>query len=346
MLGLEAVTLLEALSEPALVASPEGVIIHANRAAQNLVSGAVQGQQLFTLHRGDVGALQAYLKRCLGSRQALVGVLGFERADTVEKFQCRGSLVSAGGLRAVLLRLSRVDEERFVALTKKVDELGRELRERQRTKARLEEALRERELLLRELQHRVKNNMHMLAAMLSGAEREATTAEAKAALKDASMRFSAVSAVQQLLYSSESLETIGSKDLVSTLVASLRSISPKSLKTDLLIDAIDLPIDQAVPIALLLNELLTNAVKYGRPAHGDPEIRVEFQVRESLIDIVVHDNGPGFDLAHSGKRASGIGLVRGLLRQLGGSLDVQVSDGARCYVRIQDPRLKNPRRAA
>jgi two-component sensor histidine kinase len=134
--------------------------------------------------------------------------------------------------------------------------------------------------------------------------------------------------------------------LIATLVAGLRSIGPKDLKADLQVDAIDLPIDEAVPVALVINELLTNAAKYGRPALGGQLVRVEFQVRGDLINIVVHDNGPGFNLADSRKRASGIGLVRGLLRQLGGSLEVQVENGARCSVGFPDPRLKKSRRAA
>jgi two-component sensor histidine kinase len=347
-LSPEAIALLEAFPEPTLLGAPDGTIIHGNRAAKALTGNSLNGQHLYSLHMGEASSLQAYLNRCLGSGQPIVGALLLQLDSGLERFQCRGSLVSTSDERAILLRLSRADEDRFVALTRKVDELAKELGERQRTKALLQESLRERELLLRELQHRVKNNMHMLAAMLSGAEREATSIEAKAALKDASMRFSAVSAVQQLLYSSERLETIGSTELVSTLVAGARSIGTGDLQTELQVDPIDLPVDSALPIALILNELLTNAVKYGRPVDGAQRILVSFKAREDKINMVVHDNGPGFDLAECRKRASGLGLVRGLLRQLSGSLTVTATSGSCCVASFPDPqsRVKSDRRAA
>jgi two-component sensor histidine kinase len=345
-LAPEAHALLEALSEPAFLCAPDGTVTFANRSAQALIGETPAGQSLSSLHAGDADAFQAYFSRCLGSRQALVGSLTFRTGAGLEKFQCRGSRVSWDDGRAVLLRLSRVDEERFVAVTRKVEELGRELKERQRTEALLEETLREREILLRELQHRVKNNMHMLAAMLIGAERESTSLEAKAALRDASIRFSAVSAVQQLLYSSEGLATISSEELMKTLVAGARSLAPKELHTEVQVDPIELPIDAALPIALMINELLTNAVKYGRPAEGEQKIRLAFLLNKDMIDVVVQDNGPGFNLEERRKRASGIGLVRGLLRQLGGSLKVTSESGSYCTATIPDPRLKRPNRKA
>jgi two-component sensor histidine kinase len=346
MIPTFATALLEALSEPVLLVADDGTILHANRAAAALVGERLTGQPVSTLHVGDAGALHAYLKRCLGSRQPLVGALELVGEAGSRKLQCRGSLVIAEGDRAILLRLSRMDEERFTALARKVEELGMELRERQRARALLEETLRERELLLRELEHRVKNNMHMLAAMLMGAEREATSEEAKAALRDASLRFSAVSAVQQLLYNSENLESIGSEALVATLLRAALSIAPGETETEVAIDQVDLPIDAAVPIALMLNELLTNAIKYGRLPEHRQKVKVEFLQKGQRIEIAVQDNGPGFDLRECRKRASGLGLVRGLLRQLGGSLAVEQHGGSRCTLSFTDPRCKSVRSAA
>lgn len=335
-----ATAILEALSEPALLVADDGIILHANRAAAALAGERLAGRLLSALHTGDAGALHAYLNRCLGSRQPLVGALELPGETASRKLQCRGSLVFADGDRAILLRLSRKDEERFTALARKVEELGRELSERQRARALLEEALRERELLLRELQHRVKNNMHMLAAMLMGAEREATSEEAKAALRDASLRFSAVSAVQQLLYNSDDLESIGSEALVETLLRAALSLAPGGTETEVAVDPVDLPIDAAVSIALMLNELLTNAIKYGRPPKHRQKVKVEFRHKGQRIEVSVQDNGPGFDLAECRKRASGLGLVRGLLRQLGGSLAVEQDGGSRCTLSFPDPGRK------
>jgi two-component sensor histidine kinase len=234
----------------------------------------------------------------------------------------------------VFLRLTRTDEERFKALSFKVEQLNTEIRERRRAQAILQETLRERELLLRELQHRVKNNMHMLAGLLAGAAREASSAEAKAALNETSLRFAAVSAVQQLLYSSDKLETIDSEALASTLFAAVVGISAAPVDPDMQVDPFDLPIQAAVPVALILNELLTNAVKHGKPAGARQALSLRLSLNSEKLSIEVRDNGPGFDLGVDKKRSSGIGLVRGLLRQLGGALEVRREDGACCIATI------------
>lgn len=338
--------LLEGLPEPALLVGEDETILYANRAAAALMGERVAGQPLAAWHRGEATVLATYLNRCLGSRQPLVGMLELRADAGPRKLQCRGSLVAAEGKRAILLRLSRIDEERFTALTRKVEELNRELRERRRAEAILDESLKERELLVRELQHRVKNNMHMLAAMLVGAEREATSAEAKVALRDAAVRFHAVSAVQQLLYESADVESINSEALVATLLRAAVSTAPEAPLTEVSVDAIDLPIEAAVPIALMLNELLTNAIKYGRLPTRRQKVRLEFLQKSQRVEITVADNGPGFDLADYRKRASGLGLVKGLLRQLGGALTVEQDDGSRCSATFPLPRSKQVRSAA
>lgn len=339
MLSGAAAGLLEALDEPAMLIDPDGSILSANRALVALVGRPVGGSVL-DLHCGDAGTLQIYLQRCLGSRQPLVGMLAVPGPAGPQRLPCRGSLVAADGDRAILLRLAHQSEDRFAALTGKVKQLSAELRERWKAKALLEEALRERELLLNELQHRVKNNMHMLAGMLATAAREADTPEAMAALCDTARRFEAVNVVQQLLYNSGNLDSIGSDALIATLLRAAISMAPDPIESELRVDPLILRIEFAIPIALILNELLTNAVKYGcRPglAHN---IMVAFSGQDGQIQMVVEDHGPGFALIEGTKRASGLGLVRGLLRQLGGSITVEPRVGARCIIIIPYPHAR------
>jgi two-component sensor histidine kinase len=343
MVGTEATALLDALHEPAILVERTGAIVGANRAFKRVLGSVTFPRQLAQLLNSDVDALELYLSRCLGSSDALVGALDLWVGGRVQKAQCKGNAVRCGEEPLILLRLTLSSEERFVTLTRTVAELKEELRKRKRSEAMLEESVRERELLLRELEHRVKNNMQMLSALLSGAEREANSAEAKAALKDASLRFSAVSAIQQLLYRSESLATIGSQALVSTLTDAVSKLASKSLKTDVFVEPFELTIDVAVPIGLILNELLTNALKHGHPETGTQSICVEFIQHEGVFRLSVEDNGPGFDLAETSRRASGIGLIRGLLRQLGGAIEVQRSAGSHCIVTFPDPKEASKR---
>jgi two-component sensor histidine kinase len=327
--------LLEALHEPSLVVGRDGIVKCANRPAKQHMGIMVVEQPLSNLVVNP-DAAHLFLDRCFGSGQPLIGSLMLRTPGSPRKFNCRGSVFPAGGGRYVLLRLSNSGGQSFAALTRTVAELKVELKKRQRSEAILKETVHERELLFRELEHRVKNNMQMLAAMLHGAEREATSPEAKGALKDASMRFSAVRAVQQLLYRSETLTSISAEALVSTLIRAAETLAENGVETNVAVDPMQLPIETAVPIGLVMNELLTNAVKYGCPVEGAQTLRVSFTRKADQLEFVVEDNGPGFELSHARKRASGIGLVLGLLRQLGASIRVEREDGARCIVSFPD----------
>lgn len=339
MIGSQAAGLLEALHEPAMLLDRDGLVLRANRALKRVIGSEIADCAIFDLTDDDATAqLHRYLGRCRGSGDPLVGSICLRLEHRTLHIQCQGSAVRFDDVNLVLLRLSDSDEPRFSALTKTLAELREELKRRRRSEAMLEESVRERLLLHRELEHRVKNNMQMLSALLSGAERETDSPEAKAALRDASLRFSAVRTVQQLLYRSDDLETIGSQPLVNTLMDAISSLSPEPLQTELNVEPIDFPIESAVPIGLILNELLTNAVKYGRPPTGAPKVCVDLVSNGDKISLAVQDNGLGFNLSESVKRASGIGLVRGLLRQLGGAFEVKRAGGSCCLATFPVPR--------
>lgn len=330
LLAPDAQALLDALTEAALIVSESGTILGLNRAARAQLGGVVPGPSLLDQIAGDRAGTQRFVRRCLGSSGPLVGALILPNAIGETRLKCRGNRIALSDGAAVLLRMIDSAEDRFAALTHKVQELNAEIAQRKHAEAVLQEALRDRELLLRELQHRVKNNMQMLAGMLLGAAREATSTEAQLALRDAANRFSAVSAVQQLLYGSGRLDAIGSEALVNSLLASLAGMTRSRIETSTRVDSVDLPIEQATPIALVLNELLVNALKYGAPSEGSQHIAVEFRHDAGHVTMVIQDNGPGIADPAASRRASGLGLVRALLRQLGGRLDIEHRNGARC----------------
>ena len=164
-----------------------------------LLFGAdLAGRPLEDFHAGDPVPLKNFLQRCASTTGHMVGSLLLTASDgSEESYRLRGTRAALSHGAAVLLRVDHQDEERFAELTRKLGALDREVRDRMHAEAVLAETVRERELLLRELQHRVKNNMHMLQSLLAGAERESETDEAKHALRDVSLRVSAIGLVQQ-----------------------------------------------------------------------------------------------------------------------------------------------------
>ncbi len=286
--------------------------------------------------------LRRYLARCSGSRDPLPGAIDLgDGVDGSNHVRCLcGVVVPArdGAPALLLLRSSEAGFERFSALARSVRDLDAELRERQRSQAVLEEALRDRELMLRELHHRVKNSIQLLTGMVAAARRDAEEPAARAVLDEAGRRLAAMAAVHQMLYRAEQIGGLRADRFMTELAASiLRPLGAEGRATVCASPDAAVPNDAAVPRALILNELLANAVKHGPPGG---RIRATLAEHGSSFELTVEDEGPGFVPPLSSRRTSGLALVRGLVRQLGGKFAVERREpsGARCVVRVDSRR--------
>ena len=192
-------------------------------------------------------------------------------------------------------------------------------------------------VLMNEVTHRMKNNMQMLQSLLGVAGREASIPEASEILADVARRVAAMSAAQDSLYSADatSFEVRG---LLEPLVRTANQGFGR--KADIRVEAADgtLSNDAAIPLALIVNELVTNAVRHARGERGHVSIRITLVREEKEWVLEIADDGPGFTMGQPQKRASGLGLVIALARQLGGTLNVVTDRGARCVVRFGGPR--------
>jgi PAS domain S-box-containing protein len=187
-------------------------------------------------------------------------------------------------------------------------------------------------LLLDELNHRVKNNMQMLQGLLRSAQRESDSGEARAVLGDAAQRVAALAAAQQLLYRESQPKTFDCRSFLEAVCASSQQAFSAGISIDLDSGGCELPNNSAMPLAIILNELLTNAAKYGNP-DGEGTIRVSLKEQGNLVILTVEDGGPGFEPSLlRGRRSSGLGLVQGMVRQLSGTFAVEVGHGAKCVV--------------
>jgi len=186
--------------------------------------------------------------------------------------------------------------------------------------------------MLSELNHRVKNNMQMLHALLRGAQRETQNPEAKAVLAEAGQRIGAMSAAQQVLYDAQSPSEFDASDFMDAICRAARQTFGRSANIEMGSLRAPLPNDTAIPLALILNELIANAVKHGRADRPIVAIDISLRQTDGGWRLEVVDDGPGFDLDPARRRASGLGLVGGLAAQLGGFLKVINDKGAHCIV--------------
>jgi two-component sensor histidine kinase len=182
-----------------------------------------------------------------------------------------------------------------------------------------------------ELVHSMKNNMQMVQSLLGAAQREAVNPEARDALASASRRVGAISAAQNGLYSGNA-DRLDPRALLETLCR--HASQTFGSKADIRIEAAsgELPKKAAVPLALIVNELITNSVAHARGTRNHVSVRISLVQDEKEGVLIVADDGPGFTFQQPKRRASGLGLVSGLARQLGGNLEVTTAEGARCVV--------------
>jgi PAS domain S-box-containing protein len=190
-------------------------------------------------------------------------------------------------------------------------------------------------VLFNELNHRVKNNMQTIQSLLYLAGRQTGSAEAKTVLNEASNRVASMAAAQQALYRATDATRFDVRQFLGSVCATVQQTLPRDLRIIYSADDSDLPNDTAMPLALILNELLTNAAKHGANGKSNATVRVGFTRREDVFCLYVEDDGPGFDLESVRPRSSGLGLIQGLARQLGGKFEVTRDASTRCSIRFQ-----------
>jgi len=195
-----------------------------------------------------------------------------------------------------------------------------------KTKNELEEKISEKETLIKEVHHRVKNNLQTVSSLLSLQSRNISDKDVKSLLKSSQNRVISMAMVHEMLYMREDLSKIEYKSYVQELAEYLvRSIKGTSSNITLDIDIpnVKLNIDTAIPLGLLINEAVTNALKYGIVDENKGEIFIKLRKGENEEYLLnIGDNGAGFceSLTHKNSKSLGLKLIHNLARQLQGSI--------------------------
>jgi len=207
------------------------------------------------------------------------------------------------------------------------------------TGEKLEASLREKELLLQEVHHRVNNNFQVICSLLSMQSENVADPVVASALRDSQKRIQSMAMIHAMLYASGNLKDIDFAEYTRLLAAEVsRSYGPDPDRIRLLFDleSIALEIGVAIPCGLILNELLSNAFKYAFPNGRRGDVRVSLEQQEGSIRLSVEDNGVGLPEGLAASEASSLGLciVRTLTKQLGGSMEIASGEGARFVLKF------------
>lgn len=202
-------------------------------------------------------------------------------------------------------------------------------------------SLLEKEILLKEIHHRVKNNLQIISSLLKLQTRNIEDEKTEGILKECQERIMAMALVHSLLYKTKNLADIDfgeyAREIANQLFRSYKtSVSAISLVTHT--ENVRLSIDLAIPCGLIINELITNALKYAFGGIRNGEINIEIKQTENGIRLLFKDNGIGFPktLDFYNTKTFGLKLVHMLVKQLDGSIEQFVNGGTR-YVIIFSP---------
>jgi two-component sensor histidine kinase len=217
--------------------------------------------------------------------------------------------------------------------------LQREISEHKEARSELASSLMEKELLLKEVHHRVKNNMQVISSLLNMQADAQDDVVLVSLLGESQQRIKSMSLIHESLYQSDNLLEINFEDYIRTLATGLcrfYSISGVEVQLEVLVDQVALELDTAVPCGLIINELISNALKHGFKA-GQARaavIDVQFVKDRDWYRLKISDNGCGlpqdFDPKQSG--SMGMEIVDILTQQLEGRLSFQSMDGAQFII--------------
>ena len=198
--------------------------------------------------------------------------------------------------------------------------------ERQRIEQSLRSAVERNQLLLKEVNHRVNNSLALVASMLH-LKSSTVSDEVKSHLDEASSRITAIARAHQRLYQTENFEKIDLGPYLEDICRSFAESLPDCALHVIVEGGIEIPLDQAIPAALFVNELITNSAKYAHP-NSKCEVWIGVTQSDSKVSISVRDEGVGLppNFETTSRKGLGMRLINAFAAQLGGSLDIRRHD--------------------
>jgi len=241
-------------------------------------------------------------------------------AENKAQLEQRSLTIKAIAAGAALVLLAALFAFRAYRIKKRTSE------ELARKNAVIDEQLKEKELLLREIHHRVKNNLQTVSSLLSIQGRGIADPTAKQAVNDSRLRVKSMALIHQDLYRDGDLTGVQMKEYVEKLATSLISSYDRadSVQLQLAIEDLSLDVDTAVPLGLILNELITNTLKYAWPDAAEGVLAIGMTTSGDALRISVRDNGIGYD-PDADRSADSTGFGLGMIKTFASKLKAEWS---------------------
>ena len=260
-------------------------------------------------------------------------------------FQFFAIVLTVGILFAYYRNRTHTMRKRSQELERINEELNEQIKSREQTENKLRKSLLEKSILLNEIHHRVKNNLQVINSLLSLQSENIQDPEVRVMFQESQHRVLSMALVHEKLYQSEDFAHINFSEYISGLVARLIGAYPvitEPIRTQVKVEEdVNITVDYAVPCGLIINELVSNAIKHGFPPEykQTPEISVSFRKKKDFwVELIIKDNGVGLPDGFDSNATDTLGLqlVKTLTKvQLKGELQIVNNSGVTCVVQFR-----------
>jgi len=210
--------------------------------------------------------------------------------------------------------------------------IARDITERKKAEQKIKESLKEKEILLAEIHHRVKNNLAVITGLLELQVQNTDNDEAKTVLRDSQLRINSMALIHEKLYESDNLSLIQFGKYIGELIdviADSHITKEKPIEIDIESDPIEFTITQAIPCGLLMNEIVTNALKHAFEGRNSGKISISLKKEGDVIQLVISDNGIGLpdNFEEMKVKSLGMTLIYTLASQLNADMNIESGEG-------------------
>jgi two-component system, sensor histidine kinase PdtaS len=224
------------------------------------------------------------------------------------------------------ISLVRFSDDSYIVM------VARDITERKEFENALKSSLKEKEVLIREIHHRVKNNMQIISSLLNLQKQYVNDEEAVNVLLESQNRVKSMAIIHEKLYKSRNFSEINFADYVKSLVDDLfhsYGVDSNRIKKTMELDDLMLGLETAIPCGLIISELVTNTLKYAFPNHEKGEFKIELHEIDDLYCLIIRDNGVGIpeNMDFNKTDTLGLQLVKSLVNQVEGTIELIKGNG-------------------
>lgn len=217
---------------------------------------------------------------------------------------------------------------------------ARDITQRKRAQRQIERDLQEKKIMLTEIHHRVKNNLQVITSMLRMEKNKMQSELDKKVLLEIFTRIKTMSNIHEILYRSENFYDIEFNDFIDKIVADLYmlyNMSSKKIEIEKQIEKLTLDINHAIPVGLIINELVSNVFKYAIPEQGKCHLKIIFckKGNEYMLGVIDDGKGIGEDIEISKIRSTGLRLVYLLSEQLRSKYEISTEKGTKIIIKFK-----------